>query len=105
MRKAFQRSLTKQGFKFKLNTKVNGAKIESDKVTLDLETKKGDKETFEADVVLVSAGLSPPSMQGLDSHSSRCWCTISQKSYAFPACIACWTLIACDRCRMICKHL
>ena len=62
VRKAFQRSLTKQGFKFKLNTKVNGAKIESDKVTLDLETKKGEKETFEADVVLVSAGLSPPSI-------------------------------------------
>lgn len=61
VRKAFQRSLTKQGFKFKLNTKVNGAKIESDKVTLDLETKKGEKETFEADVVLVSAGMSPPS--------------------------------------------
>ena len=58
VRKAFQRSLTKQGFKFKLNTKVNGAKIESDKVTLDLETKKGEKETFEADVILVSAGLS-----------------------------------------------
>ena len=56
VRKAFQRSLTKQGFKFKLNTKVNGAKIEADKVTLDLETKKGEKETFEADVVLVSAG-------------------------------------------------
>lgn len=59
MRKAFQRSLTKQGFKFKLNTKVNGAKIEGDKVKLDLETKKGDKETFEADVVLVCAGMLP----------------------------------------------
>lgn len=65
VRKAFQRSLTKQGFKFKLNTKVNGAKIESDKVTLDLETKKGEKETFEADVVLVSAGMSPPSRKSL----------------------------------------
>lgn len=59
VRKAFQRSLTKQGFKFKLNTKVNGAKIEADKVTLDLESKKGEKETFEADVVLVSAGRRP----------------------------------------------
>ena len=67
VRKAFQRSLTKQGFKFKLNTKVNGAKIESDKVTLDLETKKGEKETFEADVVLVSAGLSLPSIQDATS--------------------------------------
>lgn len=67
VRKAFQRSLTKQGFKFKLNTKVNGAKIESDKVTLDLETKKGEKETFEADVVLVSAGMSPPFLENICS--------------------------------------
>lgn len=57
MRKAFQRSLTKQGFKFKLGTKVNGATIEGDKVKLDLEAAKGGKnEVFEADVVLVSAG-------------------------------------------------
>lgn len=65
VRKAFQRSLTKQGFKFKLNTKVNGAKIEADKVTLDLESKKGEKETFEADVVLVSAGMLSPSLNKL----------------------------------------
>jgi L-2-hydroxyglutarate oxidase LhgO len=39
-----------------LNTKVNGAEIKGDKVTLDLETKKGDKETLDADVVLVCAG-------------------------------------------------
>ena len=58
MRKAFQRALTKQGFKFKLNTKVNSADITGDKVKLDLETKKGEKETLEADVVLVSAGSS-----------------------------------------------
>ena len=57
LRKAFQRSLTKQGFKFKLGTKVNGAKIEGGKVKLDLEAAKGGKEeVFEADVVLVSAG-------------------------------------------------
>ena len=57
VRKAFQRSLTKQGFKFKLGTKVNGATIENNKVKLDLEPAKGgDKEVFEADVVLVSAG-------------------------------------------------
>lgn len=57
VRKAFQRSLTKQGFKFKLNTKVNGATIKGDKVTLDLETKKGEKDTLDADVVLVCAGI------------------------------------------------
>lgn len=49
--------MTKQGFKFKLNTKVNGAEIIGDKVKLDLETKKGEKETLEADVVLVCAGI------------------------------------------------
>lgn len=58
VRKAFQRSLSKQGFKFKLGTKVNGATIENNKVKLDLEPAKGgDKEVFEADVVLVSAGI------------------------------------------------
>ena len=35
---------------------MNGAEIKGDKVTLDLETKKGDKETLDADVVLVCAG-------------------------------------------------
>ncbi len=39
-----------------MNTKVNGAEIKGDKVTLDLETKKGDKDTLDADVVLVCAG-------------------------------------------------
>lgn len=59
VRKAFQRSLTKQGFKFMLNTKVNSAEIKADKVTLELETKKGDKNTLDADVVLVCAGRRP----------------------------------------------
>ena len=35
---------------------MNGAEIKGDKVTLDLETKKGDKDTLDADVVLVCAG-------------------------------------------------
>lgn len=74
VRKAFQRSLTKQGFKFMLNTKVNSAEIKADKVTLELETKKGDKNTLDADVVLVCAGLHfllfiSPFMHAL-SHSS-----------------------------------
>ena len=75
VRKAFQRSLTKQGFKFKLNTKVNSAEITGDKVKLDLETKKGDKETLEADVVLVSAGL----------FSSFCCCASSSICLLQPA--------------------
>jgi len=61
IRKAFQRSLTKQGFKFKLNTKVTGAQKKSGGgVTLSLEPAKGGAtEEFDADVVLVSAGRRP----------------------------------------------
>ena len=57
VRKAFQRTLTKQGFKFKLGMKVLSAKTEGNKVKLELEPAKGGKqETMETDVVLVSAG-------------------------------------------------
>lgn len=57
IRKSFQRSLSKQGFKFKLNTKVTGAKVEGDVVKLSVESAKGgEPETLEANVVLVSAG-------------------------------------------------
>ena len=57
VRKAFQRTLTKQGFKFKLGYKVLSAKNDGSKVALELEPAKGGKkESMEADVVLVSAG-------------------------------------------------
>lgn len=57
IRKAFQRTLTKQGFKFKLGYKVLSAKNEGKTVKLELEPAKGGKqEVMEADVVLVSAG-------------------------------------------------
>ena len=60
IRKAFQRSLTKQGFKFKLNTKVTAAKKSGSGVVLSLEPSKGGAtEELEADVVLVSAGRRP----------------------------------------------
>lgn len=60
MRKAFQRSLQKQGFKFKLGYKVQSARVEGSGVKLELEPAKGGKqETLEADVVLVSAGKAP----------------------------------------------
>jgi dihydrolipoamide dehydrogenase len=56
----FQRTLAKQGFKFKLSTKVIGAKTSKQGVTLTLEPAKGgDPETLEADVVLVSIGRRP----------------------------------------------
>lgn len=60
VRKAFQRALTKQGFKFKLGVKVNSAKVEGNTVVLDTElVKDGKKEEMKADIVLVSAGRRP----------------------------------------------
>ena len=60
MRKAFQRTLTKQGLKFKLNTKVIGSEVTADGVKLTLEPSKGgESEILECDVVLVSAGAYP----------------------------------------------
>jgi dihydrolipoamide dehydrogenase len=55
--KALERLLVKQGFAFKLGTKVVGAKTSKKGVTLALEPAKGgDKEELQADVVLVSIG-------------------------------------------------
>ncbi len=57
LRKAFQRTLGKQGMKFKLNTKVKEAKTEGNAVKLKVEPSKGgDEELLEADIVLLSAG-------------------------------------------------
>lgn len=58
--KQFQKTLTKQGFEFKLGMKVTGAKKGKDGVTLTAEPAKGgDKETIKADVVLVAIGRKP----------------------------------------------
>lgn len=57
--KQFQKILTKQGLKFKLNTKVLGITKEDGIVKIDTEGKGGKKETLEADVVLVSIGRRP----------------------------------------------
>ncbi|KIY31003.1 dihydrolipoyl dehydrogenase [Cryptococcus gattii E566] len=58
--KQFQRILTKQGFKFKLNTKVVSGHREGDIVKLKVDSAKGGKEeTIEADVVLVAIGRRP----------------------------------------------
>ena len=57
IRKAFQRSLGKQGMKFKLGIKVNSAELKNGGVELKMEPAKGGKEeTVQADIVLVSAG-------------------------------------------------
>ncbi|KAG1843570.1 hypothetical protein DFJ58DRAFT_804168 [Suillus subalutaceus] len=58
--KQFQKILTKQGIKFKLNTKVLSADKQGGNVVIQTESAKGDKqETLEADVVLVAVGRRP----------------------------------------------
>lgn len=58
--KQFQRVCTKQGLKFKLNTKVTGAKKENGKIIVSVEgVKDGKVEELEADVLLVCVGRRP----------------------------------------------
>jgi dihydrolipoamide dehydrogenase len=56
----FQRSLTKQGLKFKLSSKVTKAETTDSGVTLTVEPAKGGAaETLQADIVLVCIGRRP----------------------------------------------
>jgi dihydrolipoamide dehydrogenase len=58
--KTFQRILQKQGFAFKLSSKVTGAAASKDAVTLTVEPAAGGAaEQIEADVVLVAVGRVP----------------------------------------------
>jgi len=58
--KMFQRIMTKQGLKFKLNTKVTAARKEDGKVKVSVEgVKDGKVEELEADVLLVCVGRRP----------------------------------------------
>lgn len=58
--KSFQKVLEKQGFEFKLGTKVTKAEKKGKGVTLTMEPSKGGAtETMEADVVLVAIGRKP----------------------------------------------
>jgi dihydrolipoamide dehydrogenase len=58
--KMFQRIMTKQGIKFKLNTKVTAARKEDGKVKVSVEgVKDGKIEELEADVLLVCVGRRP----------------------------------------------
>jgi len=58
--KEFQKVLTKQGFKFKLSTKVDAAVPGPDGVALTVSPAAGgDAEQLEADVVLVATGRRP----------------------------------------------
>jgi dihydrolipoamide dehydrogenase len=58
--KSFERVLSKQGVKFRLKTKVTGAQVTGDGVSLTLEPSAGGAaETLQADVVLVAIGRRP----------------------------------------------
>jgi dihydrolipoamide dehydrogenase len=58
--KVFQKSLTKQGFKFQLGAKVTGAKTSAKGVDLTFEpVAGGDAQTLSADYVLVAIGRRP----------------------------------------------
>ena len=60
VRKEANKILKKQGFEFRLSTKVTKAERKGDTVTLTVEPASGGKaETIEADVVLVSIGRRP----------------------------------------------
>jgi len=60
MSKQFQRIMTKQGIKFKLNTKVTAARKENGKITVSVEgVKDGKVEELEADTLLVCVGRRP----------------------------------------------
>ncbi|KAL4433593.1 hypothetical protein ABPG75_000034 [Micractinium tetrahymenae] len=60
VRRTFQRSLQKQGLKFKLGTKVTSAEADDSGVRLTLEPSKGGtSESMTADIVLVSTGRRP----------------------------------------------
>ncbi|KAI5855445.1 hypothetical protein BZA05DRAFT_370376 [Tricharina praecox] len=60
MAKTMQKILTKQGMKFKLNTKVVSGDVGGESVGVNIEAAKGGKEeTLDADVVLVAIGRRP----------------------------------------------
>lgn len=61
MSKTFQRVLTKQGLKFKLNTKVTGAVKTGDKIKVSIEPVQdpSKKEELECDTLLVCVGRRP----------------------------------------------
>ncbi|MCR4338635.1 MAG: dihydrolipoyl dehydrogenase [Gemmatimonadaceae bacterium] len=55
----------KQGLDLRVGTKVTGARVEKDRVLVDIDAN-GKTETLEADRVLVSVGRKP-SLQGIDA--------------------------------------
>jgi len=70
--KSLQRSLTKQGMKFKLNTKVLSAERTPEGIKVIAENKKGKKEELTSDILLVCVGRRPyTDSLGLDNIGVR----------------------------------
>jgi dihydrolipoamide dehydrogenase len=59
MGEQLKKSLVKQGLEFHLETKVTGASIDGDRVTVRTEKKDGSAQTFDCDRVLVAVGRRP----------------------------------------------
>jgi len=60
VRKEANKIFRKQGFQFKLGTKVTGVAVDGDKATVSVEAAQGGgAETLEADAVLVAIGRKP----------------------------------------------
>jgi dihydrolipoamide dehydrogenase len=57
--KQFQRILQRQGMKFLLSTKVAGIDKKGESLRVNVEAGAGEKQTLEADVVLVAIGRKP----------------------------------------------
>ena len=69
--KEFQKTLKKQGMKFKLSTKVTASEVSGETVKLTMEPSNGEGESKveEFDVVLVSTGRRPYTQGTSDSFS------------------------------------
>jgi dihydrolipoamide dehydrogenase len=65
--KEADKTFRKQGLELRVGTKVTGAKVEAKRILLDVE-KDGQKETIEADYVLVSIGRKPV-LTGIDAQA------------------------------------
>ncbi len=59
VRRALERALTRQGFQWKLKTRVKTARVESGRVTVEAESRGGGNETLAFDRLLVAVGRKP----------------------------------------------
>jgi dihydrolipoamide dehydrogenase len=82
--KQFQRILEKQGFAFRLGTKVTGVDTSGKTLSAQIEPAAGGKsETLEADVVLVAIGRVPYT-EGLGLRRPASRSTIAAASRSTP---------------------